>query len=269
MDDCYDYNGYYDEIARCACGKGHVIRHLAYVENDWKVDDIHLLGHGITCRDCQKTYHLEGSKDHEYLVPNDASNGERIRLHYAYKKDSYETPSERKMRLAFEALGAPPTYEFRKARKGDAEALGWLRHGFYASQGWDDDWFCFGDIKHPGDDYGKSVAAEILNDRTLVVYIACVNEDLPCGHEIGYIVMEYEKECVRIKEIYVNSYFRRKGIASALLDKCVKAAKRRRIRNIKFDYEEDGRYGNEHIPAQEFCKAAGFKTKVVQTEKRI
>ena len=74
----------YDLSARCACGKGKVIRHILQRDDDWNRSETQCLGEKIHCADCAKKYHIEhlirhylcmpwdgdGISDRAFLVPN-------------------------------------------------------------------------------------------------------------------------------------------------------------------------------------------------------
>lgn len=74
----------FDEISKCACGQGHIIKHCWREDDDWNRSRGGLSGYDIECPNCKSKYHVQsitrycncpswvgdGYYTIEYLVPN-------------------------------------------------------------------------------------------------------------------------------------------------------------------------------------------------------
>ena len=77
----------YEEISKCACGKGTVVRHSYIEDDDWNRIQEGVISEEICCDTCRGNYHIEhyihhyfclpwkgnGIIDKAYLVPNNLS----------------------------------------------------------------------------------------------------------------------------------------------------------------------------------------------------
>ncbi len=87
---------HYDLFAKCACGKGKVIRHIERRDDDWNRSETYCIGEEIECSDCCNKYHIEhvihhyycppwkgdGISDRAFLVPNEIKMPPRKNEHY-------------------------------------------------------------------------------------------------------------------------------------------------------------------------------------------
>lgn len=64
----------YDEQSPCACGKGKIIKHSYYEDDDWGRNRSGFTGIEIQCSDCKAKYHYDSITRH-YSCPSWEGNG--------------------------------------------------------------------------------------------------------------------------------------------------------------------------------------------------
>lgn len=58
----------FDEIAKCACGKGHIIKHCWREDDDWNRSRAGVSGYNIECPECKMKYHIQSITRHSFCL---------------------------------------------------------------------------------------------------------------------------------------------------------------------------------------------------------